>query len=56
VIEEDVKPAPIMRILKLNTPEWPYIVVGIIAAMGNGVFPLVFALILGEILNVSNCI
>ena len=52
-MEEDVEPAPVRRILKMNSQEWPYMVVGVIAAMGNGVFPLVFAMILGEILNVS---
>ncbi|KAK3736374.1 hypothetical protein QZH41_006151 [Actinostola sp. cb2023] len=53
IVEEDVEPAPVRRILKMNSQEWPYMVVGVIAAMGNGVFPLVFAMILGEILNAT---
>ena len=42
-----------MRILKLNTPEWPYILFGSVAAMINGLLPLAFALLLSELLSVS---
>ena len=42
-----------MRILKLNTPEWPYIFFGSFAAIINGLLPLAFALLLSELLTVS---
>ncbi|CAH3192815.1 unnamed protein product [Porites evermanni] len=52
ILEEEVEPAPVMRILKLNTPEWPYIFVGSFAAIINGLLPLAFALLLSELLTV----
>ena len=42
-----------MRIIKLNTPEWPYLLFGSLAGMVNGLFPFAFALVLSEILTVS---
>ena len=42
-----------MRIIKLNTPEWPYLLFGSLAGMVNGLFPFAFALVLSEILSVS---
>ena len=48
-----MEPAPVMRILKLNTPEWPYIFFGSFAAIINGLLPLAFALLLSELLTVS---
>ena len=53
ILEEEVEPAPFFRILKLNKPEWPFMVVGSIAAAINGLFPFAFALVLSEILFVS---
>ncbi|CAH3028476.1 unnamed protein product, partial [Porites evermanni] len=50
ILEEEVEPAPFMRILKLNTPEWPYIFFGSFAAIINGLLPLAFALLLSELL------
>ncbi|XP_073253012.1 ATP-dependent translocase ABCB1-like isoform X5 [Porites lutea] len=52
ILEEEVEPAPFIRILKLNTPEWPYIFFGSFAAIINGLLPLAFALLLSELLTV----
>ena len=53
VEEEEVEKAPFRRIMKLNLSEWPYLILGLIGAILNGIFPMVFALIFGEILAVS---
>lgn len=52
ILEEEVEPAAFLRILKLNKPEWPYLVGGSVGGMVNGLFPFAFALVLSEILNV----
>jgi len=52
ILEEEVEPAPVMRILKLNKPEWPYLFFGSVAAIIDGLFPLALALILSESLVV----
>ncbi|XP_048579396.1 ATP-dependent translocase ABCB1 isoform X3 [Nematostella vectensis] len=52
IVEEEVEPAPFLRILKLNSPEWVFIAIGALSAMANGFLPLGFALCLGEILTV----
>ena len=43
-----------MRIIKMNMTEWPYLVLGSIAGMIDGLFPFAFALVLSEILAVSH--
>jgi ABC-type multidrug transport system fused ATPase/permease subunit len=48
--EED-QPLDIMRVWKLNTPEWPYFIVGSIAAAANGVIMPLFSLIFSGILT-----
>ena len=48
-----MQPAPFFRIVKMNKPEWPYLLGGSTAGMINGLFPFAFALVLSEILNVS---
>jgi len=57
ILEEEVEPAPVMRIIKYNTPEWPYLLGGSVAGLINGLFPFAFAMVLAEILTVStaNC-
>ena len=50
---EPVNIPPIWRILKLNLTEWPYMVVGIICAAISGAMPVVFAVILSEVLEVG---
>ena len=42
-----------MRIMRMNKPEWPYFVGGSFGAVLNGLYPMVFALLLGEILEVT---
>eukprot|EP00794_Sanderia_malayensis_P017700 gene17700-19468_t len=43
---------PIKRLMKLSASEWPSLLVGSIFASVVGAFPVVFAIILSEILNV----
>lgn len=38
----------------MNLSEWPYLTIGSIAGAINGLFPFAFALVLSEILAVSN--
>ena len=56
ILEEEVQPASVRRIMKLNTKEWPYLLSGSVAAIINGLFPFAFALLLSEILFVSESI
>lgn len=51
---EPVNIPPIWRILKLNLTEWPYMIVGIICAAISGAMPVVFAVILSEVLEVGS--
>ena len=53
ILEEEVEPAPVMRIIKMNLAEWPYLLFGSVAAALNGLYPFAFALVLSEILAVS---
>ncbi|KAK1805692.1 hypothetical protein P4O66_001959 [Electrophorus voltai] len=48
--EEEVEPAPLARILKYNTPEWPYMVFGSIGAAVNGGVNPVYSLLFSQIL------
>jgi ATP-binding cassette subfamily B (MDR/TAP) protein 11 len=56
IIEEDVEPAPIFKVIKLNLPEWRWMLIGSIGSSLTGAFPFVFALILGELMGVSGVI
>ena len=51
--EEKIEPAPYSRILKYGASEWPYMVTGAIFAAILGAFPLLFAIILSKLLDVS---
>lgn len=52
--KEDVYPVSVFRLVKLNSPEWPYILFGCGAAMVVGAsFPL-FAVLFGEMYGVSS--
>lgn len=42
-----------MRILKMNAPEWFYIIIGCIAALVNGASQPAFAILFSEIIGVS---
>lgn len=53
--EEDDKDLPKidnLRILKMNSPEWYYILVGAFASMANGAVMPVYAILFGDVLGV----
>lgn len=52
-VEEEIEPAPVRRILKLNAPEWPYMVVGSVGAAVNGAVTPLYAFLFSQILGVS---
>ena len=52
-MEDDLEPAPIFKMIKLNLPEWRFMVIGSVGSALTGAFPFVFALILGELIGVS---
>ncbi|XP_004857677.1 bile salt export pump isoform X2 [Heterocephalus glaber] len=49
--EEEVEPAPVRRILKLNAPEWPYMVGGAVSAAINGAVTPLYAFLFSQILG-----
>nr|XP_054492163.1 bile salt export pump isoform X2 [Agelaius phoeniceus] len=51
VVEEDAKPVPFTRILKYNASEWPYLVLGSLAAAVNGAVNPLYALLFSQILG-----
>uniref|UniRef100_A0A8C3RHT2 ATP binding cassette subfamily B member 11 n=1 Tax=Cyanoderma ruficeps TaxID=181631 RepID=A0A8C3RHT2_9PASS len=51
VEEEDAKPVPFTRILKYNASEWPYLVLGSLAAAVNGAVNPLYALLFSQILG-----
>ncbi|NXH46107.1 ABCBB protein, partial [Dicaeum eximium] len=51
VVEEDIKPVPFTRILKYNASEWPYLVLGSLAAAANGAVNPLYALLFSQILG-----
>ncbi|XP_063255895.1 bile salt export pump isoform X5 [Prinia subflava] len=50
-VEEDAKPVPFTRILKYNASEWPYLVLGSLAAAVNGAVNPLYALLFSQILG-----
>uniref|UniRef100_A0A8C5FK61 Bile salt export pump n=1 Tax=Gadus morhua TaxID=8049 RepID=A0A8C5FK61_GADMO len=48
--EEPVEPAPVARILKYNSPEWPYMLFGSFGAAVNGGVNPVYSLLFSQIL------
>ena len=50
--EEPVEPAPVARILKYNSPEWPYMLFGSFGAAVNGGVNPVYSLLFSQILAV----
>lgn len=44
---------PLLEILKLNTPEWPYVLIGTLASMVMGFATPVFSVVFGDIMGVS---
>ncbi|KFW86860.1 Bile salt export pump, partial [Manacus vitellinus] len=51
VVEEDAKPVSFTRILKYNASEWPYLVLGSLAAAMNGAVNPLYALLFSQILG-----
>uniref|UniRef100_A0A8C5CCE9 ATP-binding cassette, sub-family B (MDR/TAP), member 4 n=1 Tax=Gadus morhua TaxID=8049 RepID=A0A8C5CCE9_GADMO len=49
VEDEDVPPVSFLKVLRLNLPEWPYIVVGLICATINGAIQPLFAILFSKI-------
>ncbi|OCT75648.1 hypothetical protein XELAEV_18030832mg [Xenopus laevis] len=50
--EEGPPPVSFFKVMKLNKPEWPYFVVGVICAMINGATQPAFAIIFSRIIGV----
>ncbi|XP_074509789.1 ATP-dependent translocase ABCB1 isoform X5 [Sebastes fasciatus] len=50
--DENVPPVSMLTVMRLNLPEWPYILVGTICAIINGLVKPIFAIILSMIVNV----
>uniref|UniRef100_A0A667XN41 Bile salt export pump n=1 Tax=Myripristis murdjan TaxID=586833 RepID=A0A667XN41_9TELE len=48
--EETIEPAPVARILKYNSPEWPYMIFGSFGAAVNGGVNPVYSLLFSQIL------
>uniref|UniRef100_A0A8C5B455 ATP-binding cassette, sub-family B (MDR/TAP), member 4 n=1 Tax=Gadus morhua TaxID=8049 RepID=A0A8C5B455_GADMO len=52
--DEDVPPVSFLKVLRLNLPEWPYIVVGLICATINGAIQPLFAILFSKIVAVRS--
>ncbi|XP_036041396.1 bile salt export pump isoform X2 [Onychomys torridus] len=52
MLEEDVEPAPVRRILKFNIPEWHYMLVGALSASINGAVTPIYCFIFSQILGI----
>ncbi|KAI1885483.1 hypothetical protein AGOR_G00204160 [Albula goreensis] len=50
--EADAPPVSFFKVLRLNAPEWPYIVVGVFCATINGAMQPAFAIIFSKIIAV----
>uniref|UniRef100_A0A8C5WKG4 ATP binding cassette subfamily B member 4 n=1 Tax=Leptobrachium leishanense TaxID=445787 RepID=A0A8C5WKG4_9ANUR len=50
--EDSVTPVSFLKVMKLNKPEWPYFVVGLISAAINGATQPAFAIIFAEIMGI----
>ncbi|XP_063777546.1 ATP-dependent translocase ABCB1-like [Pseudophryne corroboree] len=51
-VVEKVPPVSFVKVMKLNKPEWPYFVVGVICAIINGATQPAFAIIFSRIIGV----
>ncbi|KAM6281047.1 ATP-dependent translocase ABCB1-like [Porphyrio hochstetteri] len=49
---EELPPAPFLKIMKLNKTEWPYFVVGTLCAIINGALQPAFSIIFSEIIGI----
>ncbi|XP_008256635.2 bile salt export pump isoform X1 [Oryctolagus cuniculus] len=48
---EDIEPASVRRIMKLNAPEWPYMLLGSMGAAVNGAVTPLYAFLFSQILG-----
>lgn len=51
-LDDWVEPAPVARILKYNQPEWPYMLLGSLAAAVNGSINPIYSVLFSQILGV----
>jgi hypothetical protein len=51
--EEAPTPTPVLRVVRMNAPEWPFLVLGAIGAASAGVVMPVFSIIFAKLLRVS---
>uniref|UniRef100_A0A8C5AFI1 ATP-binding cassette, sub-family B (MDR/TAP), member 11a n=1 Tax=Gadus morhua TaxID=8049 RepID=A0A8C5AFI1_GADMO len=51
--EQLVEPAPVLRVLRYNRPEWPYMLLGSLGAAVNGSVNPIYAILFSQILGVS---
>uniref|UniRef100_A0A8C0X555 Bile salt export pump n=1 Tax=Castor canadensis TaxID=51338 RepID=A0A8C0X555_CASCN len=49
--EENIHPAPFLRIMKYNAPEWPYMVAGALGAAVNGAVTPLYSFLFSQILG-----
>ncbi|XP_034553324.1 ATP-binding cassette, sub-family B (MDR/TAP), member 4 [Notolabrus celidotus] len=50
--DENAPPVPFSRVMRLNLPEWPYILVGTFSAIINGALQPAFAIVFSKIITV----
>lgn len=50
--DDGVEPAPVLRILKYNQPEWPYMLLGSLGAAVNGSINPIYSVLFSQILGV----
>ena len=48
------EPAPVLRVLRYNRPEWPYMLLGSLGAAVNGSVNPIYAILFSQILGVSS--
>nr|XP_045003766.1 bile salt export pump isoform X2 [Jaculus jaculus] len=51
ILEEEVTPVPVKRILKFNAPEWHYMLVGALCAAMNGAVTPIYAFLFSQLLG-----
>uniref|UniRef100_I3M9U5 Bile salt export pump n=1 Tax=Ictidomys tridecemlineatus TaxID=43179 RepID=I3M9U5_ICTTR len=51
LMEEEVTPAPVRRIMKFNAPEWPYMLAGSLGAAVNGAITPLYALLFSQVVG-----
>uniref|UniRef100_A0A8C5CD99 ATP-binding cassette, sub-family B (MDR/TAP), member 11a n=1 Tax=Gadus morhua TaxID=8049 RepID=A0A8C5CD99_GADMO len=52
-IKQLVEPAPVLRVLRYNRPEWPYMLLGSLGAAVNGSVNPIYAILFSQILGVN---